>query len=132
MKTERLLGAAFAALAIAAGLTTASLAALGARNATARFDVRRFRPNVLVDTEGAAGLVEVDWVGKTLRVGGARVKVDIPCVRCVMPTLPQQNLPKDPSVLRTIVRDAAQNLGVYATAVTPGRVAVGDAVEIVS
>ena len=111
-------------------LTTASLAALGARNSSAHFDVRRFRPNVLVDTGAAAGLVETEWAGKVLRVGEARIKIEVPCTRCVMTTLPQGDLEKDPSVLRTIVRDAAQNLGVYATIESAGRVAVGDAVEL--
>jgi len=111
-------------------LTTASLAALGARNPSARFDVRRFRPNVLVDTDAAAGLVETEWAGKVLRIGAARIKIELGCTRCVMTTLPQGDLEKDPSVLRTIVRDAAQNVGVYATIESPGRVAVGDAVEL--
>lgn len=110
-------------------LTTASLAALGAHNPSARFNVRRFRPNVVVETGGAAGLVESDWLGRTLQIGGARLKIEAPCPRCVMTTLPQGDLAKDPSVLRTIVRDAAQNVGVYATVTTPGRVTAGDAVE---
>ena len=112
-------------------LTTASLAALGARTPSARFDVRRFRPNVLVETAGGTGLVETEWLGQMLRIGSARIKIEVPCVRCVMTTLPQGDLVKDSSVLRTIVRDAAQNLGVYATVVSPGRVAVGDAVELI-
>jgi uncharacterized protein len=111
-------------------LTTASLAALGARNSSAHFDVRRFRPNVLLDTGAAVGLVETEWAGKVLRIGAARLKIQVACTRCVMTTLPQGDLEKDPSVLRTIVRDAAQNLGVYATIDSPGRVAVGDAVEL--
>jgi uncharacterized protein YcbX len=111
-------------------LTTASLAALAARNPSARFDVRRFRPNVLIETAGTAGLVETEWAGRTLHIGGASIKVEIPCVRCVMTTLPQGDLAKDPSVLRTIVSDAAQNLGVYATVTSPGRIAAGDTVEL--
>ena len=47
-----------------------------------------------------------------------------------MVTLPQPQLAKDPTVLRTIVRDGGQNLGVYATVSTPGAIAVGDAVEL--
>jgi uncharacterized protein YcbX len=111
-------------------LTTASLAALGAHNPSARFDVRRFRPNVVVETGGTAGLVETDWLGKTLQIGGARLKIEAPCPRCVMTTLPQHDLVKDPSVLRTIVRNAAQNVGVYATVAAAGHVAVGDIVEL--
>ena len=43
----------------------------------------------------------------------------------------QADLPKDPSILRTIVRDAAQNLHTSPTVIAAGRVAVGDAVELV-
>jgi len=112
-------------------LTTASLAVMAEQTPGSCFDVRRFRPNFLVETDfGASGLVENDWCGQTLRLGGARIRIEIPCVRCVMPTLPQAELPEDPAVLRTIVRDAGQNLGVYATVVTAGVVAVGDPVEV--
>jgi hypothetical protein len=111
-------------------VTTATLATLGAKTPAARFDVRRFRPNVLVESDAATGLLEPEWSGRTLAVGAVRLKVEMPCVRCVMTTLPQGDLPKDPAVLRTIVRDAGQNLGAYATVATPGAVAVGDRVEI--
>jgi MOSC domain-containing protein len=111
-------------------LTTASLATLAAHNPAARFDVRRFRPNLLVDTPGATGLLEREWMGRTLRIGGTQLKIELPCVRCVMTTLPQGELAKDPSVLRTIVRDAAQNVGVYASVTAPGHIAAGDAVEL--
>jgi uncharacterized protein YcbX len=113
-------------------LTTASLGALSAKTPGARFDVRRFRPNLLIEpSDDVPGLVEQQWCGKTLRIGAAAVRVDIPCPRCVMTTLEQPGLPKDPTVLRTIVRDAAQNLGVYATPIAPGRVAPGDVVELI-
>lgn len=112
-------------------LTTASLAHLAARNPGARFDRLRFRPNLLVEAAaGASGLVENDWVGRTVRVGGAAFAVTIPAMRCSMTAQPVGDLPKDPSVLRTIVRDANQNLGVYANVARPGMVAVGDAVEV--
>jgi uncharacterized protein YcbX len=112
-------------------LTTATLATLAAHEPGARFDVRRFRPNVVIETPAdVRGLAEVDWCGRTLAVGGARVQVTVPCVRCVMTTLPQAELPKEPRVLRTIVREAAQNLGVYATVVAPGEMAVGDSVTL--
>ncbi len=112
-------------------LTTASLSALASLNPSADFDTRRFRPNVLVETESAfEGLVEAEWSGRTIRIGATRIKLEMPCVRCVIPTLDQPNLRKDPSVLRTIVRDAAQNLGAYATIATGGTIALGDKVEL--
>jgi uncharacterized protein YcbX len=112
-------------------ITTASLQALARRNPAADFDSRRFRPNVLVETEaGIEGLAEAQWSGRTLRIGATRIKLEMPCVRCVIPTLDQPNLRKDPSVLRTIVRDAEQNLGAYASIATPGTIALGDQVAL--
>jgi len=113
-------------------LTTASLRALERANGAARFDVRRFRPNFLIEPEGAAeGFVESGWSGRRLRIGGATVAVEMPTPRCVMTTLPQDDLPKDPGVLRTIVREAGQNVGMYASVASPGTVAVGDPVEVI-
>jgi uncharacterized protein YcbX len=112
-------------------LTTASLSALASRNPTADFDSRRFRPNVLVQTNsGIEGLVEAEWSGRTLRIGETRIKIEMPTVRCVIPTLDQPGVKKDPSVLRTIVRDAAQNLGAYATVSAGGTIALGDQVAL--
>jgi hypothetical protein len=109
-------------------LTTASIEALGG---APKFDRRRFRPNFFVETEASArGLVETNWCGRTVRVGGLRLAIQMPTVRCVMTTLPQPELAKDPSVLRTIVKDAGQNCGVYATVVDGGTVVVGDPVEV--
>jgi len=113
-------------------LTTASLRALAAKTPGSRFDVRRFRPNVLVEpTGGAEGLVEIGWNGRALRVGDAVLSIAMPAMRCSMTTHAVDDLPKDPTVLRTIVRDANQNFGVYATVTTAGAVRVGDAVTLI-
>jgi hypothetical protein len=112
-------------------LTTASLATMTQSNPAADWDVRRFRPNFFVKTvEGIAGLVESEWTGKTLRIGTVEVKCEMPCVRCGMTTNAQTGLPKDNSVLRTIVKEAQQNLGVYASVANNGKVCEGDQVEL--
>lgn len=112
-------------------LTTASIATLAAANPGARFDRQRFRPNFLIETTaGTTGLAEVAWCGHRVRIGGATLSATIPTMRCSMVAQPQGDLPKDPSVLRTIVRDADQNFGVYANISEAGDVAVGDAVEL--
>lgn len=109
-------------------LSTAAVAAMGSPE---QFDRRRFRPNVFIESApDRQGLVEHGLGGRRLHIGGLVLHGEMPTVRCVMTTLEQPGLPKDPSVLRTIVRDAQQSLGLYATVTTPGRVAVGDAVEV--
>src|SRR5208282_4800315 len=94
-------------------------------------DLRRFRPNFLIKSnQRVSGFDETKWSSRTLRVGEMQLKVAMPCVRCVMPTLDQENLPKDPSVLRTIVRHAEQNVGLYATVTHPGRIKAGDTIAL--
>lgn len=110
-------------------LTTAALAAMAAANEGAAWDVRRFRPNILIETPaGMTGIPENGWVGQTIRLGELELRCEMPTTRCGMTTQPQPGLPKDPSVLRTIVATAAQNLGLYAPVTRPGRVSVGDSV----
>ena len=112
-------------------LTTASLAALARHAPDTAWDARRFRPNFLIETsEGVEGLVESGWVSRVLRVGPLRLKCEMPAPRCSMTIQAQQGLPKDPRVLRTIVKEAKQSLGMYANVEAPGRVAVGDEVEL--
>jgi uncharacterized protein YcbX len=112
-------------------LTTASLSAMAAYNPGAIWDVRRFRPNFLIETAGdVEGLIESTWAGRTLRLGTVELKCEIPCARCGMTTHAQENLPKDSSVLRSIVKDANQNLGMYASVSKPGEVKKGDQVEL--
>ena len=60
--------------------------------------------------------MENDWVGRILSIGDeVRFQINDPCPRCVMTTLPQGDLPKDPNVLRTIVQHNQGNVGVLAT-----------------
>lgn len=115
-------------------ITTATLTHLAGLNPRASFDVRRFRPNIVIELSNAPDeFVEAGWTGKKLRIGDARIDVLGPCPRCVMTTLPQDNLAKDPSVLRTIVREAAQNVGIYASTADGAAqvtISVGDPVEL--
>ena len=113
-------------------LTSASLAFMARANPAADWDVRRFRPNFFVETvAGLEGLLEAEWAGKTLRIGNVEVKCEIPCVRCGMTTNAQKELAKDNSVLRTIVKEANQNLGVYASVISNGEVSEGNRVELI-
>jgi uncharacterized protein YcbX len=50
--------------------------------------------------------------------------------RCVMTVHAQGDLRRDRTILRTLIRETGQNLGVGATVVNGGTVAVGDPIEL--
>ena len=111
-------------------LTTATLDRLREAYPQGRFEVRRFRPNVVVGTD-RRGFVENDWVGCTVHLGDkVAVRVDKPCGRCVMTTLPQGDLPQDYGILKAAAKHNAANAGVYASVVRGGTVRRGDPVRI--
>jgi uncharacterized protein YcbX len=119
-------------------LTTSTLERLGELRPDTRFDERRFRMNVIVDTV-EAGFVENDWPGHTLQLGNdARLVCMIPDPRCVMTTLAQEELPKDTEVLRTLARQNRLDVGgglypcagVYAIVEAAGTIGVDDAVVV--
>lgn len=115
-------------------MTSAALRSLQSALPDSAIDVRRFRPNIVIDTDdGADGHPEMQWVGRQLHIGDAVLDVPSACPRCVMVTREvTPDLPADRSVLRHIVRELDQNVGVYATVSVPGRVSVGDEVSVAS
>ena len=112
-------------------LTTASLEHLRGLVPESDFHVSRFRPNIVIEPVARSrGFVENDWVGGTLRIGGARLRVTKPCMRCVMVTLPVGELPKDAGVLRAAFDHNEGNVGVKCEVERPGAVRVGDGVRL--
>ncbi|MFC6595363.1 MOSC domain-containing protein [Kitasatospora paranensis] len=117
-------------------ITTATLAAVGGPA-----QAPRYRPNLVVDTPGAAAFAENDWVGRELRIGpDIRLAVIAASPRCAVPTLAHGELPPDTEALRALARrNRVEPLpglgplpcaGVYARVVTGGPVGRGDAVRV--
>jgi uncharacterized protein YcbX len=120
-------------------LTTSTVSRLNELEPQTRFDARRFRMNVIVDTP-VDGFIENDWVGRKLTIGDVvKLGVALPDPRCVMPSLAQEELPRDPGVLKALAKhnriDVAGALypcaGVYAVAEATGRIRKGDRVNLV-
>ena len=129
-------------LAVLHLLTTSTLASLRAAHPDGDFDVRRYRPNVVVATSGG-GFAENAWVGSTVTFGeagaaGAAMAVTLATMRCVMTTMAQPGLARDLSLLQTIARTNRVEMlgggwacaGVYGNASGAGVVRVGDPVAV--
>jgi uncharacterized protein YcbX len=111
-------------------LSEKSLATIAAAAPDSRIDVRRFRPNLVVATESDEPLPEQAWIGRSLRIGDALLSVAATCPRCVMTTHAFADLPKDPRIMRHLVKRAEGNLGVYAVVTEPAEVRTGDAIQL--
>jgi uncharacterized protein YcbX len=120
-------------------LTTAALDQLNELRAQSRFDPRRFRMNVIVATP-ARGFVENSWLGRALGIGDSvELGVAMPDPRCVMTTVAQEDLPRDPEILKTLAQynrlDVAGGglypcAGVYAVVTSTGPIRIGDRVRL--
>ncbi|MEW2128965.1 MOSC domain-containing protein [Streptomyces sp. NPDC005435] len=113
-------------------LTTATLDWVRAAVPGVPVDERRFRPNLLIRTPpGTRPFVEDDWFGGTARIGSAlRIRFERSSERCVMINEAQQDLPHSPLVLRAVAQSHDLRLDALATVAHPGRVRLGDPLEL--
>jgi uncharacterized protein len=114
-------------------LTTSTINRLRELYPDGRFEVRRFRPNIVVELTSSEekDFVENSWIDKEVTVGEDIVlKIIGPCTRCVMITLPQGDLPRDLGILRTVARYNQVNVGVYASVLHGGTIHRGDLVKL--
>lgn len=129
-------------------LTTATLDGCAAARPDLNWDVRRFRPNVLVDVEGER-FIESAWTGKPIGIGDDLViEVAQATVRCAMPLRhqppldpgsdsaadPLPELASQPSLYQAMNElrpDMPNHLGVYVNVLEPGQVRVGDRLRFV-
>lgn len=112
-------------------LTTASLDQLRTIHPEADWQIERFRPNVVVATTPEyTGLVEQAWVGRRIRIGALEIDCHDTTPRCGAVVRRQRAFGEDPGILRTIVRKADQNLGVYGKPLSAQDIRVGDSVYL--
>ena len=119
-------------------LTTNTLAELAELEPDSRFDVRRFRPNIVVEVDDENGFVENDW--SVVRIGDLELTTLMRVPRCVMTTLPQDDLGRrTPNVLRSTAKHNMVEAGplgempcagIYAAVTRPGTIRVGDTVDV--
>lgn len=104
------------------------------RESGRELDLRRFRPNVVIETDGAEPFEEDSWVGRTLMFGegnsGPAVRVTLRDERCVMVNLDPDTAERDSEVMKTIVRLNENYAGVYGTVVKAGELGVGQIVSL--
>jgi uncharacterized protein YcbX len=112
-------------------MTTSALKAMQEALPDSNVDINRFRPSIVIDTD-EPGHPEFTWTGKKARLGTATIEFLEPCPRCVMITRRiNDSIPEDRAILRHVVRDLNQNVGVYARVLTRGIVKTGDNVQFV-
>ena len=109
-------------------VTSASLRWLQTLLPSSTIDERRFRPNLLIDTPGTK-LIEHDWISKKLLIGQElRIEITNLTERCIMTSLPQQELDQDSQIIKTISKKSQHHFGVYARIIKSGVVRIGDRV----
>lgn len=112
-------------------ITTATLNHMKTLLPESDWDVHRFRPNIVIQTNSDnEGLVEQGWVGKSMKIANTDIDCTATAPRCGAITRAQHDLKFDKSMLRTVIKEADQNLGIYGNITHQGILTVGDTVYI--
>ncbi len=110
-------------------MSTAGLRAGAADYAAGTWDVCRFRPNILIETDGE-GWLEDAWAERSLRLGATELVPCRRCIRCTMVNRAQPGLDRDVNIYKTLSRTHGGDAGMWTQITRPGSVSEGDAVEI--
>ena len=104
------------------------------RESGREIDLRRFRPNVVIETGREEPFQEDRWVGQTLMFGeangGAAVAVTMRDERCVMVNFDPDTAERDSTVMKTVVRMNGNYAGVYGAVVRAGELRIGQVVTL--
>ena len=92
-------------------------------------DVRRFRPNLLIEVDGAGdSAAEHGWPGSRLGIGKTILRVDSLTVRCAMPgrSQPLHDLAEQRALVRALVDHCQRCLGLNIIVEQTGLIRTGD------
>jgi MOSC domain-containing protein len=110
-------------------MTTAGLLGGASAYSAGTWDVRRFRPNVLIHLDGE-GWLEDAWTDRQLSVGSAQLVPRRRCVRCTMVNRAQPGLDRDVNIYKTLHRTHGGEAGMWTQVMQPGSISEGDLVRI--
>jgi MOSC domain-containing protein len=110
-------------------MTTAGLQGSAASYSNGIWDVRRFRPNILIQLDGE-GWLEDAWADRRLSVGSAQLVPRQRCIRCTMVNRAQPGLERDVNIFKTLHRFHRGEAGMWTQVVYPGIISEGDFVQV--
>ena len=114
-------------------ISMTTIAGIG-REAGVDLDRRRFRANIVVETERTEIFLEDQWLGGLLLFGESdprpALSVTVRDLRCMMINLDPETAKQDARIMKTVVRLNENNAGVYATVIRSGMIRVGDRVSL--
>lgn len=111
-------------------LSTQSVASLSA-SVGEDLDMRRFRPNLYIESTEGGDAPENSWIGEVLEIGEMQMRIDKRDKRCVTINVDPVTTERNPAILRSVAQERDTRFGVYGSPVRPGRVKIGDTVSIV-
>lgn len=110
-------------------MTTAGLRGGAKAYASGTWDVRRFRPNILIQLDGE-GWLEDAWVDRLISIGSAQLLPRQRCERCTMVNRAQPGLERDVNIYKTIHRLHQGEAGMWTKVVRSGVISEGDSVQV--
>jgi MOSC domain-containing protein len=110
-------------------ITTAGLRGSAGAHSSGTWDVRRFRPNILIEVDGE-GWLEDAWAERRLSVGSAQLVPRRRCIRCTMVNRAQPGLERDVNIYKTLHRTHRGEAGMWTQVVQPGVISEGDPVQV--
>jgi uncharacterized protein YcbX len=110
-------------------MTTAGMRGAAVAHPAGTWDVRRFRPNILIQLDGE-GWLEDAWIERRLNVGSAQLIPRRRCIRCTMVNRAQPGLDRDVNIYKTLHRTHRGEAGMWTQVMQAGSISEGDMVEV--